>query len=565
MAEDLGTAALALEGDTTQLKKDIASAKGEVSKGGKAAGMSFSQGLNKATIPAAAALTGVVLGARKVISAASDMNEAVSAVDTTFGKGAAQIQKFSQSQSDSFSRIDFLNASKSFAVFGQAAELNDSQLVGFSKSLTDAAQDMSSFHNIDPTQVLQDLQSGLTGETEPLRKYGIILNEQSLNEEAWAQGIAKRGDTLTEQQKILARQSFILGHLGAAEGDYERTADSAANTEKRNAANLADTTAAIGAGLLPAYQTLLGVLGEMGGLLSEHTTAVKVAALAIVGLASAVLIVNAGLKVYKAAQIAATAATWLWNAALSANPIGLIIIALIALGAAIVLAWKKSETFRAVVLATWNGIKVGVMAVLNFFTKKIPAAFQSVLSWVKSHWPIIAVLLSGPFAPLVALATDAFGIRSKLTNALEALKTKAGNLASSIGSAIKNGITGALSGLGSALSSLVRAGINAVVTALRGFGIPGFTIDPPGPGSFTFGGLHPFSGIPYLDRGGVIPGPRGVHRLAWVAGGETVLPTHRQPAGRATVAILDGDREVIAWIRDTLTGYSAANGGRMPW
>ncbi|QIM22887.1 hypothetical protein G7075_20050 [Phycicoccus sp. HDW14] len=46
-----------------------------------------------------------------------------------------------------------------------------------------------------------------------------------------------------------------------------------------------------------------------------------------------------------------TAAQWLWNAALTANPIGIVVVAIAALVAAIVLAWKNSETFRAIVLA----------------------------------------------------------------------------------------------------------------------------------------------------------------------------------------------------------------------
>lgn len=566
MAEELGTASLGLEADPSQLERDLNAVKAKAASTGKGAGAAFSSNVKSAALPAAVALGAVVVGAHKVIGSASDLNEAVSAADTTFGKAATSVQKWSQNQEDAFSRVDYLSAAKTFAVFGQAADLNGDALTGFSKHLVDAAGDLASFHNVDPTQVLDDLRSGLTGETEPLRKYGILLNEASLNEFAWSNGIAKRGKDLTEQQKIMARQGFILQHLGAAEGDYKRTADSAANTERRQAANQEDLQAGIGKGLLPVYQSLQSVLLKVTTLMGEHTTAVTVVAGVIAGLAVAVLATNAAIKVYEVWTKLATAATWLWNIALRANPIVLIITLLVALGIALVVLWKKSETFRTIVIGVWDAVRGAVVAFVDFFTTTLPNAFRSVLNWLRAHWPIIATIISGPFAPLVLLATDAFGIRSKLIGAMSALLGAAKDKAKAIGSGIKDGIVNAVSGLGSALAGIIRGAINGWVTILRGFGFSFGGFDPPGPGSIPGFDFHPFAGLPYLDRGGIMPGPLGVHRLAWVAGGETVLPTHRGAPGRgATIAILEGDRETISWLRSISAGWSSDNGGRSPW
>jgi TP901 family phage tail tape measure protein len=92
------------------------------------------------------------------------------------------------------------------------------------------------------------------------------------------------------------------------------------------------------------------------------------------------------------------------NAAMRANPIGLIITALIALGAGLVLAYKKSATFRRIVNAAWSGIKAAAVAVWNwfkdkfipFFTKTIPGAFRAVVDWVKQNWDVILALITGP-------------------------------------------------------------------------------------------------------------------------------------------------------------------------
>lgn len=109
------------------------------------------------------------------------------------------------------------------------------------------------------------------------------------------------------------------------------------------------------------------------------------------------------------AQRTVTAAQWLMNAAMSANPIGLLVIGIAALVAGLILAYKKSETFRKIVQAAWNGIKTAAVAVFHwfsksfipFFTKTIPNAFKSLIGWVKKHWPTILAILTGP----VGLAT----------------------------------------------------------------------------------------------------------------------------------------------------------------
>jgi len=295
--------------------------------------MGFKKGLEKTAIPAALILGAVAVGAKKVIGSASDLNEAMSAVNVTFGDSADQVQHWSKSTDDAFSRVEFLSAAKTFAGFGKAADLTGDQLNDFSKDLIDAAGDMASFHNVPVAQVLDDLRSGLTGEVEPLRKYNILLNEAALNETAYAEGIAKRGHELTDQQKVLARQAFILQNLGAANNDYARTADGAANTERRLAANQEDTAASIGEGLMPAYQALLGVLEAVTGVMAEHTTAVTVGTLAITGLAAALLTANAALKVYNSQLLAgARARAIMLGIARFAGPVGLVAVGVLALG-----------------------------------------------------------------------------------------------------------------------------------------------------------------------------------------------------------------------------------------
>ena len=77
---------------------------------------------------------------------------------------------------------------------------------------------------------------------------------------------------------------------------------------------------------------------------------------------------NVILNGVKIATTIYTAAQWALNAALNANPIGLVVLALVALGAGLALAWNKSETFRSIVTGVWEGIKTAASAVASWFT-----------------------------------------------------------------------------------------------------------------------------------------------------------------------------------------------------
>lgn len=83
--------------------------------------------------------------------------------------------------------------------------------------------------------------------------------------------------------------------------------------------------------------------------------------------------------VVKVATMAWTGVQWLLNAALNANPIGLIVIAIAALVAGIVLAWKNSETFRNIVMAAWNGIKTVIGAVWGWLSTNVFPLFKIAL------------------------------------------------------------------------------------------------------------------------------------------------------------------------------------------
>jgi hypothetical protein len=137
------------------------------------------------------------------------------------------------------------------------------------------------------------------------------------------------------------------------------------------------------------------------------------------GLKTATAAVQTATELYKVATAAAAGAQWLLNIAMDANPAVLIALAIVALVAILIVLEEKYGVVTKAVDAT----KDAFQAIAKFVTEKLVPAFTTggmgaVLDWVGKNWPIIATIISGPFAPIVLLATDAFGIRSAIVGAI---------------------------------------------------------------------------------------------------------------------------------------------------
>lgn len=191
------------------------------------------------------------------IDAASDLQEAGTAVEAVFGPSMGTIQAWAEGAAGAMgqSTLQALDAAKSFGVYGSQAGLAADANADFSMKLTGLASDLASFHNADPSEVIEALGAGLRGEAEPLRKYGILMNDASLQAAALAAGISDGSTPLTQQQKILAANALIMEQAGAAAGDFARTQDGLANQTRIAGANWTNLSATIGSAFLPVIQT----------------------------------------------------------------------------------------------------------------------------------------------------------------------------------------------------------------------------------------------------------------------------------------------------------------------
>lgn len=238
-------------------------------------------------------------------------------------------------------------------------------------------------------KALNDPVKGLTA----LRRVGVQF---TADQEKLIKKLVATGNTAEAQKLILGELKQEFGGSAKAAGT---TLSGQLGVLKES---FADVASNVVTALLPALQNLIGILSSATGWMKRNAEATKLIVLAIAALSAGIIVVNAVYKTWSAITKVVAAAQWLLNAALSANPVVLIVAGIIALGVALVIAYKKSETFRNIVGAAVDFVKkhwqillalipgigpILFIVVRNF--KTLRDAAGSVLGFMKSKWDTV--------------------------------------------------------------------------------------------------------------------------------------------------------------------------------
>jgi len=205
------------------------------------------------------ALTAATQAIPDMISKASDLSETINKIDVVFGDAADGVKDFTETSATALgqSQQEALNAAATFGVFGKSAGLSGDDLTKFSTEFVTLASDMASFSNTTPEEAITALGAALRGENEPIRRYGVLLDDASLRQKALELGIiSTTKNALTPAQKVLAAQALIIEQTTDAQGDFARTSGGLANQQRILAAQTANLKASIGSALLPVVQQI---------------------------------------------------------------------------------------------------------------------------------------------------------------------------------------------------------------------------------------------------------------------------------------------------------------------
>lgn len=276
--------------------------------------------LKKAFVPAAAAIGAFAVAGGKAVSMASDLAETQNKVGVIFGSSAKSIQNFANNANKALGQTqnEALTAASTFGTFGKAAGLAGDDLATFSTDFVTLASDLASFNNSTPEEATLALGAALRGEAEPLRRFGVLLDDATLKAKATEMGIYKGSGALTAQQKILAAQQAILEQTTDAQGDFARTSDGLANQQRILKATLEDTATKIGMALLPAVQAVLPFLTKFAEWASKNTPVILGVSVAIAGIATAIVATNIAVAAWKAASLITIAVNYALAASFTA-------------------------------------------------------------------------------------------------------------------------------------------------------------------------------------------------------------------------------------------------------
>jgi hypothetical protein len=484
-------------GDSSSLEKALSRSTKQTS--------GFERGLKQASFVAVGAFAGIGLAAKVGFAEISE-GQKVSAQTEAALKSTGGVANVTAGQIAGLAS----QLSKLTGIDDEAIQANSNLLLTFKAVANQVGKGNDIFDRA--TKASLDLSVAGFGSLDSTAKsLGKALNDPLRGMSALGRAgvtfTASQRDTiraLVESGKTLEAQKIILGEVESQVGGSAKAYGETLPGQMAKAKNaMTEMSASLTTALLPAMTALAGVASAVAVVMTEHSTAAKVAIGAIAALAGIVLATSVAVKLYATYQALAAAATvawtgvqWALNAALTANPVGVVVVALAALVGGLILAYKHSETFRRIVDAAFKVVKAAAEAVLGFFRdhwktiavlisgpfaplvllatdafgirSKLLAAANAVMDFFRSNWKTIAVLISGPFAPLVALATDAFGVRSRLVNAFaeiaQAVREKVGALVELV-----RGIPGRIvSALGNLRGLLYNAGVSIIQGLIDG-------------------------------------------------------------------------------------------------
>lgn len=351
--------------------------------------------------------------------------------------------------------------------------------VGKAQQLATLAMDISAATGKDLNAVSMALAKAQYGQTAALGKLGVKVNEVSANtgalktaqlaafkaQNAYNQAVSENGKNSDQAREALMKLELAQGKVEDATGKVKKqaldaddvlkdlaktyggaaskNAQTAAGKQKILAVQLGELQEQIGAKLLPVMnQAATAGLAAIQWL-SDNGTAAKALAIAVASITVAVLAVNAAQKAYAAGAVVVTAATKGWaaatktaraaqiafNIAMALSPIGVLVAGVALLVAGLVLAYKKSDRFRAIVNGAFRAVVDGAKAAVG---------------WIKDKWPILLAIITGPFGLAVLAITKnwdkikagATAVKDWIGQKFDAILTKIKTIASNIRDAL---------------------------------------------------------------------------------------------------------------------------------
>jgi hypothetical protein len=384
-----------------------------------------------AAVGAAFAVDKVVDFARSAISSASNLNETVSKSRAVFGEASAGLERWASGAAKSIgqSKQQALEAAGTFGNMFTQLGLDGTHAAVVSQQMTILASDFASFHNADISEVIAAQTAAFRGEYDAVQRFVPTINAAAVEQKALAMTGKATAKELTNQEKALATNALLMEGAGKAAGDFARTSDGLANKQRIQSARWADMQAKIGSGLLPvmtaltgfAINTLIPTIEKISKFVGDNKE--LFAALAL------------GIAVAVGAFIGPAFVTWAAGAAAAAAATVLAALPVIALGAVV-------AGVAFLIIKHWDTVK---------------GAFMAVFNWVRSNWPLLLAIITGPIGIAVLV----------ITRNIDTIKNVIGSVVGWVRETF-DAVVGFVTGMPGRISSAARGMFDGIKDAFKG-------------------------------------------------------------------------------------------------
>ncbi len=350
--------------------------------------------LKKAFVPATAALGGLAVAGAKMVAAgeqAATANARIEQIATSMGLFGDETQKVTSRL------VDLANEQARLTGVNQNTIKESQALLLTFKDIASSADEVGGAFD-RATQLTLDMASaGFGSVTDNAKQLGKALNDPIAGLTAlrrsgiqFTEAQQDQIRTLVESGQVLEAQNMILEEI---ENQVGGTAEATANSTDKMKVAFSQASESIGMALLPAVEALLPVVISFADWASQNTEIIIGLAAVIGGLSAAIVVANFAMKAWAAAQAIATAAQWAFNAALTMNPIGLVVIAVAALVAGLVILYNKVDWVRDL---------------LNKFLEPLQKVADGI-GWLAEKLGLVSSEMEDNFTPTTDKAREAAG------------------------------------------------------------------------------------------------------------------------------------------------------------
>ena len=371
------------------------------------------------------------------IKMASDFTESLNKVDVAFKSSSKEVRKFAETTLETFGIAEG-TALDMAALFGDMATsmgVPTDKAADLSTAMVGLAGDLSSFKNINIKEVTTALNGVFTGETESLKRLGIVMTQTNLKQFALSKGMSGNIESMTQAQKVQLRYAYILEKTKNAQGDFARTSDGSANQMRIFSESVKELSVAFGEILLPYFTKAITYVNKVVKAFTNLSPATKKIIVVVAALVAVIGPLLIGLGFLSTTIIPAL----ITGFGILLGPIGLITAAVVALG---VVIYKNFDAIIVKVAEFYNSFVdvYNQSTLLRGVIAGIGLAFKNVWTVAKMAFKNIWAYIKGIGTNIVGLFTN---IGKVIAGALTFNVTK-----------LKEGLSGVNKTIGNAFSEI---------------------------------------------------------------------------------------------------------------